>query len=476
MTKQVYIITSSSEKTVAWKERERYVKDFCKAVERQLERVSVRYITYDDLQFIVQDGTTKIIETKCGLDLKSLHLVHFKNWAYKTEEASLAAAYLKANGVLFLNSEVNITVNAGKLSQMFHLAENGIPVPDTFYTRRPQLHGIFTANKLPTGFTFPLIMKDVFGSRGDNNYLIKTSQQALAILADSDPEIQFILQNFIQNDGDYRILFFGSNIEPVAFHRQAVNGTHLNNTSKGGIGRLIPINELPPEFMRFARKAVMALRREIGGVDIIIDSVTGQTFVLEVNGTPALATGYQVGLKTQRFAALDKQILEIPDEKKDSRLVKGVIGRVEHIRFLDLDNQRVPAKIDTGADMSSIWVSNLDTTNGELTFTLFGKGSPYYTGKTIEVPEGKYGITRIANSFGKRELRYVVKLRVEINGRIIKVSFSLADRSSKTYPVLLGRKLLNGKFLVDVSKGEPLSDLEKAKKAKLRLELKDNEY
>jgi hypothetical protein len=238
----------------------------------------------------------------------------------------------------------------------------------------------------------------------------------------------------------------------------------------------MPNNELPPELMRLAREAAIALRREIGGVDIIINSLTGQTYVLEVNGTPALATGYQVGLKTQRFAALVKKMLEIPDDKKIVRSAKGVIGRVEHIRFLDWDNQPVPAKIDTGADMSSIWVSNVETTNGQLTFTLFGKGSPYYTGKTIEIPEGEYGRTRIANSFGRKEWRYVVKLRVEINKRIIKVSFSLADRSSKTYPVLLGRKLLNGKFLVDVSKGEPLSDLEKAKKAKLQLELRGNEY
>jgi len=153
-----------------------------------------------------------------------------------------------------------------------------------------------------------------------------------------------------------------------------------------------------------------------------------------------------------------------------------IIGRAERICLLDHDaSQRIPAKVDTGADLSSIWASSVNAHNGQLSFTLFGVGSEFYTGKVITLDEGDFRLTRIASSFGHREMRYVVKLRVRILERTFKATFTLADRSSKTYPVLLGRRLMKGKFLVDVSKGSPLVEQEKAKLAVLHAELADNE-
>ena len=56
--------------------------------------------------------------------------------------------------------------------------------------------------------------------------------------------------------------------------------------------------------------------------------------------------------------------------------------------------------------------------------------------------------------------RYKVKLRVILDNRVINATFTLADRSSQVYPVLVGRNILRGKFIVDVHKGSPLKSLE----------------
>lgn len=149
-----------------------------------------------------------------------------------------------------------------------------------------------------------------------------------------------------------------------------------------------------------------------------------------------------------------------------------IIGRAELVHLLDAHTSAIPAKVDTGADISSVWASDVQETESGLTFTLFDSSSSFYNGQVITLPKGEYRLTRIANSFGTKELRYVVKLRVEVKGRIVKTSFSLADRSLKTYPILLGRRLLKGKFLVDVSLGEPLAKREKANRVKLEQELK----
>lgn len=150
---------------------------------------------------------------------------------------------------------------------------------------------------------------------------------------------------------------------------------------------------------------------------------------------------------------------------------KTIIGRVEKISFPELGIKRVHAKIDTGADLSSLWATGVHEEDGVLRFKLFGRKSPHYTGKEIEVPSPHYLLTRVSSSFGHKEMRYVAKLQIKLADKYITGTFTLSDRRKKTYPVLLGRKLLYKKFVVDVSKGSPLMDVEKTKRQKMKKEL-----
>ena len=127
------------------------------------------------------------------------------------------------------------------------------------------------------------------------------------------------------------------------------------------------------------------------------------------------------------------------------------IGRTATAAFPAEDIRDIPVKIDTGADGSSIWASDLDIDgNGVLHFVLFGIGSPYYSGKRHSTKQ--YTAHLIRSSNGQAQVRYKVTLSIVLAGKQIRGSFSLADRSQNTYPVLVGCRLLNKKFLVDVSK------------------------
>lgn len=153
-----------------------------------------------------------------------------------------------------------------------------------------------------------------------------------------------------------------------------------------------------------------------------------------------------------------------------------IIGRAERVDFPDLQLKKIPAKTDTGADASSIWVSTITETTDGIECVFMGKESEFYTGKAISFARGEYEFTRVANSFGQREVRYKVKLRIRIKGKLIRATFTLSDRGSKTYPILIGRKLLHGKFLVDVAIGEPLKEQENMKKKKLKEDLSEMGY
>lgn len=303
--KRVLIITSQSEGKIAWKERQRYVEGLCRSLEERLADTSVGYTTYDDLYYEVRSGQTVVVDMRNNSELRTVDLVHFKNWEYNAEEAAVVSEYLQAHGVAFLNSEVNKPLAYGKLAQMFLLARRNIPVPDTFFARKNLLSKLLKTG-LPEGFAFPVVVKANHGSRGDNNHFVKDLQTAIDVLEASDADTEFVVQNFIANKGDYRFLFIGLDEEPLVFHRKARDGSHLNNMSKGGTGKFEPV---APEYVRLAKRAAAALGREIGGVDIIIDNDTGKPLVLEVNATPALAAGFGAETKMAYYARFLQHIL-----------------------------------------------------------------------------------------------------------------------------------------------------------------------
>lgn len=150
-----------------------------------------------------------------------------------------------------------------------------------------------------------------------------------------------------------------------------------------------------------------------------------------------------------------------------------IIGATEQVTIGDYQN--IPAKIDTGADSSSIWASHIQIDqDGTLLFRLFDKNSPFYTGKTFKRTDYKVAVIR--NSSGKEEIRYRTHLKVTIRGRTIKALFSLADRSRNNFPVLIGRRTISGKFYVDVSKNHTPVPPKNPKTKLVQRHLKENPY
>ena len=76
--------------------------------------------------------------------------------------------------------------------------------------------------------------------------------------------------------------------------------------------------------------------------------------------------------------------------------------------------------------------------------------------------------TVVSTSSGICQKRYKIKLSIVINGRRIRASFTLANRSRVVYPVLIGRNVLRGRFVVDVTRGKPLKEAEKKRTQELR--------
>lgn len=134
--------------------------------------------------------------------------------------------------------------------------------------------------------------------------------------------------------------------------------------------------------------------------------------------------------------------------------MKQILKTIGHSVLVELPGtQLVPARVDTGARLSALWVSGVREENGQLHFVLFDKSSTYYNGEVLTAD--KFDQIDVVSSNGATERRYVVDLLLKIEDTNVITRFTLTDRKAMTYPILLGRHLIRGKFTVDVSNGLP---------------------
>jgi ribosomal protein S6--L-glutamate ligase len=133
---------------------------------------------------------------------------------------------------------------------------------------------------------------------------------------------------------------------------------------------------------------------------------------------------------------------------------KEEVGRTELVSLVDYAVLSVPAKIDTGAYLSAIHATNIQEVSADdgskmLQLHLLGGHPGVENGKTLSF--STYKRVLVENSFGHKERRYAVELKVRLRGKTCTSTFTLSDRSTKAFPVLIGRKLLNGRFVVDTT-------------------------
>lgn len=128
---------------------------------------------------------------------------------------------------------------------------------------------------------------------------------------------------------------------------------------------------------------------------------------------------------------------------------KITIGSKELISILDLELYDLDAKVDTGADSNALHCDNI-VINGEfVSFSLLDHIHESYHGKQFEFP--LYKIKKIRSSNGELQLRPSIKVNMLFFGKKIESIITLSNRADMKYPMLLGRRFLKDRFIVDVS-------------------------
>ena len=138
-----------------------------------------------------------------------------------------------------------------------------------------------------------------------------------------------------------------------------------------------------------------------------------------------------------------------------------VLGRYDRVDLPDLGLSNIHAKIDTGAYTCSLHCHKAEVVDGRLEFILLDQEHPEFTG--MKFYSENFEKRDIRNSFGEVEKRFVIVTTITIFEEVITAEFSLCNRGSLKFPILIGRKILRNRFLIDVTK-KNVSFKEKRKK------------
>ena len=141
-------------------------------------------------------------------------------------------------------------------------------------------------------------------------------------------------------------------------------------------------------------------------------------------------------------------------KQKQSEHKKNIIGRLELVDIPDWDLYELEAKIDTGAYTSSLHCHHIEPVKKKgqqkVRFKLLDPTHDAYNEKPFELPV--YKMKMVKSSNGESEERFIVRTTLILAGEKLNAELSLTDRSEMRYPLLIGRKLLKGRFLVDVNR------------------------
>src|SRR5256714_233743 len=209
---------------------------------------------------------------------------------FVSEALTIARLFRDAGKVVVDTSLTDEGYAMSKMHDYILLSRAGVGVPRTYQCADPA-----QAERYAESLGYPCILKAVFGSEGRNVFKADSPRQFRRTLWRRKPG-EFMVQEFLPAEVDYRVITVGYQALPVMVRRKPQAGEFRTNFDFKEEVTSIPTDE-HPDMKALAERAARTLRREFSGVDIRYRRDT--PLVLEANRRPGFkgfeeATGYDV--------------------------------------------------------------------------------------------------------------------------------------------------------------------------------------
>ena len=259
--------------------------------------IDLDLVAYKKISYRTEDGKILIK----GKEMKNYDVYFFRNTKKYWEEVSLILDNIDKNKIV-----VDPIVRSGrpgdvcKAYQMLILSQAGLPVPRSIYGSLGYLK-----KKAVKNFNFPLIIK---GSRGDRRRQVFKiygetdfdSRVEELKLVEKSGENKYMLQEYIENTEDFRVMVLGDKVLGV-MRRGIGDNPRLKNVFEK--------TDLPENIKRLSVEVAKKCGILIAGVDVVFrNNDMSKPLFFEVNRTPNYTrfvevTGIDVACEVVKFLA-----------------------------------------------------------------------------------------------------------------------------------------------------------------------------
>lgn len=221
-----------------------------------------------------------------------------------TDKDIYLAKQLELLGMPVYNSAETIAISDDKIRTYQLLAKNNLPMPTTLVA--PKNYGLDMPfeqtffDAVLNQFRFPFIVKEAFGSFGEQVYLIKDEKELLKIVSDISAR-PFMVQEFVESSygKDLRLQVVGD--EVVASMKRTAENDFRANVTAGG--RMEPYEPSKQE-SDIALQATKAIGADFAGVDLLFGE--NGPVICEINSNAHIrnlldATGINVAPHIVRY-------------------------------------------------------------------------------------------------------------------------------------------------------------------------------
>ena len=385
----------------------------------------------------ISDDKHRIVES--GSEKKSIEISPYnticitRRTCIKNSESRDFVQELEKLGYVLINSLSCIESCEDKFITYKKLKAAGVPTPKTTVITSSSL------NKLQDkvdfiGGTFPVIAKILNGTQGVGVMLFESMmslRSCLQTLFKMSPKSDIILQEKINSDYDLRVHVLYKNFERMTtgidnfevigcMQRNLLDGDFRSNYSLGSTAEK---GYRTPEQEEIAKQAAKAVGARWAGVDLITDSRTKQSYVIEVNSSP--------GTKGITTAAGDDVVGILMDMFKDFKYTKydsDQIGKYETVTLKNLgEGIDTIMKFDDNKSFTELECSSVNANDDNVSFVF-------------------NGVTYKEELAGFRKNEPMIELNIKFNGTVYKNELTILKQINNNINnniVIGGSKFIN---------------------------------
>ena len=208
-----------------------------------------------------------------------------------TDKDIYLARQLEHEGIPVFNQADTIEVSDDKIKTYQLLHKNRVPIPKTISA--PKTFGFHKAissafiKKLETELAYPLVIKEAFGSFGEQVYLIENREELIQKM-NALAHVPYLFQEFIHSSfgEDRRVQVIGNQVI-TAMRRKSATDFRSNVTAGGSMAPHTPTDVEK----QTAIQASQAIGADFSGVDVL-KGKNGESIVCEVNSNAHIRNLY----------------------------------------------------------------------------------------------------------------------------------------------------------------------------------------